>query len=496
MQTTKKEDEGSSLTRLQAAFAQLQTVVEGERGRLEADIARLAASRDRLEREVDAMAALRKDWGALVKLNVGGRTFTTSKTTLTRYEESLLGRMFSGRHELATDEEGRAFIDRNGELFEHVLDFLREGPAWVMPDDATLLLRLATEFDYFQLPFNLETHSASSPTAWLTKRGQIDDASPEAAPTTIFAIGGRNDESSSMLAVVERYDPEADAWVSVGQLHSPRNSAAAVAFHGRVFVMGGLSTDTSSVGCFDPSLFISSSSSSSASSKSKAKSKSSKVVSPAQAEGLAGWRALEGLSTVRNGLAGVSLGGRIYALGGHNNAIYLSSVERYDARGDRWERVAEMSTPRYALAAVVLNGRIYAIGGHSGTVPLASVEVYDPTADEWRADVVPDMPTARYYLAAAVLNGRIYVLGGFGEACQAVVECYDPTTNKWTSVAPMSVPKYALAAASVGGKLYALGGFDDKTTFSTVERYDPATNSWSPAANMPTAKYALASVAC
>jgi N-acetylneuraminic acid mutarotase len=485
---------GASLTRLQAAFAQLQTVVDSERGRIEADIVRLTANRDRLEREVDELAAVRKDWGALVKLNVGGRTFTTSKTTLTRYEDSLLGRMFSGRHELAADEEGRAFIDRNGELFEHVLDFLREGPAWVMPDDGTLLLRLATEFDYFQLPFNLETHSASSPTAWLTKGPSGGDA-PDAEPTTIFAIGGRNDESSSMLAVVERYDPDADAWVSVGQLHSPRNSAAAVAFHGRVFVMGGLSTDTSSVGCFDPSLFSSSSSSSKPKPKAKAKAMSDKD-SPTQAEGLAGWRALEGLSTVRNGLAGVLLGGRIYALGGHNNAIYLSSVERYDARGDRWERVAEMSTPRYALAAVVLNGHIYAIGGHSGTVPLASVEVYDPTADEWRADVVPDMPTARYYLAAAVLNGRIYVLGGFGDACQAVVECYDPKTNKWTSAAPMSVPKYALSAASVGGKLYALGGFDDKTTFAAVERYDPDTNSWSAAANMPTAKYALASVSC
>lgn len=467
----KKNEEGS-LARLQAAFAQLQTSVDGERGRLEADITKLEAERERLRREVDEIGTIRREWGALIKLNVGGRTFTTSKTTLTRYDDSLLGRMFSGRHDLANDEEGRVFIDRNGELFEHVLDFLREGTAWVAPDDATLMLRLEKEFDYFQLPFNVESLAASPSLALVPV--QTGGGRVEREPTALFVVGGRNDEGSLTLGVVERYDPVANRWVSVGNLPASRNSAAAVALQDHVFVMGGLSADTSSVGFFDPSALGQAS---------------------ATTE-LAGWRALEGLSTVRNGLAGVALGGRIYALGGHNNAIYLSSVERFDARTNLWERVAEMTTPRYALAAVVLGGRIYAIGGHSGTAPLASVEVYDPATDQWSTGVVPDMPTARYYLAAAVLHGRIYVLGGFGEACQAAVECYDPATNAWTTVAPMSTPKYALAAASVGGKLYALGGFDDTTTFATAERYDPATNAWSRMADMPTAKYALASVAC
>jgi hypothetical protein len=461
-----------SLSRLQAAFAQLQASVDGERGRLEADIMKLEAERERLKREVAEIDVIRQEWGSLIKLNVGGRTYTTSKTTLTRYDDSLLGRMFSGRHDLATDEEGRVFVDRNGELFEHVLDFLREGTAWVAPEDTTLMIRLEKEFDYFQLPFNVELLTPSPSMALVPTAGNA----AEREATAIFVVGGRNGEGTLTAGVVERYDPVRNVWVSVGNLPAARNSAAAVALLGRVFVMGGLSADTSSVGFFDPSAFTSSTST--------------------PAADLAGWRALEGLSTVRNGLAGVALDGRIYALGGHNNAIYLSSVERFDARTNLWERVAEMTTPRYALAAVVLDGRIYAIGGHSGTVPLASVEVYDATADEWRAGVVPDMPTARYYLAAAVVNGRIYVIGGFGETCQAAVECYDPKTNAWTTVAPLSTPKYAIAAASIGNKLYALGGYDDTTTFATVERFDPATNTWSQVADMPTAKYALASVAC
>jgi len=37
----------------------------------------------------------------------------------------MLGRMFSGTHEVACDSKGNYFIDRDGSLFRHVLNFLR-----------------------------------------------------------------------------------------------------------------------------------------------------------------------------------------------------------------------------------------------------------------------------------------------------------------------------------------------------------------------------------
>ncbi len=53
--------------------------------------------------------------------------FTTSVQTLTVFPHSLLGAMFSGKHSVKKDAQGRIFIDRNGKLFEYVLDFLRDG---------------------------------------------------------------------------------------------------------------------------------------------------------------------------------------------------------------------------------------------------------------------------------------------------------------------------------------------------------------------------------
>lgn len=47
------------------------------------------------------------------------------------------------------------FIDRNGALFEHVLDFLRDPLDW-RPSAPELSHRLRKEFDFFGLPFPLE----------------------------------------------------------------------------------------------------------------------------------------------------------------------------------------------------------------------------------------------------------------------------------------------------------------------------------------------------
>ena len=60
-----------------------------------------------------------------IKLDVGGTQFTTTLTTLTRFPDSMIGAMFSGRHKLVADDSGYYFIDRDGTHFRHILNFLR-----------------------------------------------------------------------------------------------------------------------------------------------------------------------------------------------------------------------------------------------------------------------------------------------------------------------------------------------------------------------------------
>ncbi|XP_046563920.1 BTB/POZ domain-containing protein KCTD6-like isoform X1 [Haliotis rubra] len=61
----------------------------------------------------------------VVDLNVGGRHLTTLLSTLTKYPDSMLAAMFSGRQPVIQDKDGRYFIDVDGDVFVHVLNFLR-----------------------------------------------------------------------------------------------------------------------------------------------------------------------------------------------------------------------------------------------------------------------------------------------------------------------------------------------------------------------------------
>ena len=64
----------------------------------------------------------------IVYLNVGGARFMTTLGTLRKYPDSLLGAMFSGRHNmLQYDDRGYFFIDRDPVLFGVILQFLRYG---------------------------------------------------------------------------------------------------------------------------------------------------------------------------------------------------------------------------------------------------------------------------------------------------------------------------------------------------------------------------------
>ncbi|XP_059754200.1 transmembrane protein 248 isoform X2 [Balaenoptera ricei] len=74
-----------------------------------------------------ALPLLPQEFPEVVPLNIGGAHFTTRLSTLRRYEDTMLAAMFSGRHYIPTDAEGRYFIDRDGAHFGDVLNFLRSG---------------------------------------------------------------------------------------------------------------------------------------------------------------------------------------------------------------------------------------------------------------------------------------------------------------------------------------------------------------------------------
>jgi hypothetical protein len=101
----------------------------------------LMKEEERIEKEKKYLAKEREIWSQMkgnveellkisrnkIKLNIGGKIFTTTVDTLTKEPASLFSSMFSGNFVVEPDKDGEIFIDRSYEYFHLILNFLRTG---------------------------------------------------------------------------------------------------------------------------------------------------------------------------------------------------------------------------------------------------------------------------------------------------------------------------------------------------------------------------------
>ena len=60
----------------------------------------------------------------------------------------------------------------------------------------------------------------------------------------------------------------------------------------------------------------------------------------------------------------------------------------------------------------------------------------------------------------AALEGKLYAAGGYdGTHSLSSVEVFDPQTNAWTELAPMSTTRKEFGLVAAQGQLYAAGGY-------------------------------------
>ncbi|VEL37733.1 unnamed protein product [Protopolystoma xenopodis] len=98
----------------------------------------------------------------IVELNVGGTHYTTTQETIRSRPNSRLGQLMQEGFYPLRDGNNRLFIDRDGQLFRYILDFLRTGQV-SLPLGFRELDRLRREASYFQLPEMLTTLEKMTP---------------------------------------------------------------------------------------------------------------------------------------------------------------------------------------------------------------------------------------------------------------------------------------------------------------------------------------------
>jgi hypothetical protein len=314
----------------------------------------------------------------------------------------------------------------------------------------------------------------------------------------VYLLGGRHgtDGEDINLRRIWEYTPGTDTWISktaaldLGPIGSrwTANMAVAVLTNTsgpRIYAIGGNSIDsvpTNTVRIYDP----------------VADSISVLTTDP--------WPV--GLGRVPGGWSVYD--NKLYIFGGFTSigagAVFNETwvFDPMAAAGARWSQLAtgNLSLARGYIAGATLDGKIYAVGGDTWNsssrtlIPQAIVERLDPTLPSPSWVPVASLPSPRGDLGAWAydtgtgyeISGRVVVAGGVFPVPDGKAFSYDPVTNSWSPFPDLVHATRNYGTAQLDGYLYALGGYDYSANIPNganfSQRYD-ATGPQPTATNTP-----------
>jgi non-specific serine/threonine protein kinase len=171
------------------------------------------------------------------------------------------------------------------------------------------------------------------------------------------------------------------------------------------------------------------------------------------------WRTLPAPPEERAAAAATATaGGTVWVVGGRTRDGLATSMLALDVRTLRW-RVVPGPRPREHLAATALGGKVYAIGGRLAgyDTNLAVVQAYDPRTNRWRR--LPDLASARGGTGAAAVSGRIVSVGGESpQGTERTVWALRPGTRRWARLPDLPTPRHGLGVVGLGGRVWAIAG--------------------------------------
>ena len=201
-----------------------------------------------------------------------------------------------------------------------------------------------------------------------------------------------------------------------------------------------------------------------------------------------------------NTFASTTCQGRLYVIGGNSNIRGEQTVACYDPFLKIWSSISAVKSFPKGLnftAAVSFQGLVYVIGGedNSGN-SLRTVKQYDPSTNLWQE--VPPLSNARSSVCVVADESYIYAIGGYtsspSEKCLDIVERFDPKFDSWKRIAPTQAKRRGAAGVSLHNKIFVFGGVD-LSGGCPCEIFDKETNVWTAIANDIAPRY-YASAVC
>ncbi len=272
-----------------------------------------------------------------------------------------------------------------------------------------------------------------------TQRAQLIEANSELALAEangkLYLLGGYP-ASRQTARTVQIYDIASNSWELGPPLPQPNNHGMAVGVNGRVYLIGGQTTDLSE-GPYVDTVY---------------------ELDPARGT----WVEKARMPTARSAGVAIVHQGLIYVAGGR--PPHGSDFAVYDPMADRWETLPALPSQRNHLTGAAINGRIHIVGGRlgNGLSPFKSEahEVFDPQTRTWTA--AARMLRGRSGMNGVVARGCFHVWGGEAPPPVGMIpdhDYYDPRTDKWLSLRNMPIPVHGVVgSAFVGDLIWVTGG--------------------------------------
>lgn len=290
--------------------------------------------------------------------------------------------------------------------------------------------------------------AARAPGRWATPEAQGEPTARHECGLalvgdTLVLLGGRGQRP------VDLFDLRTGRWRAGQAPPIPLHHFQAVAFRGRVHVLGALTGDYPAEPpvpvehIYDPEAD---------------RWTTGTTVPPARRRGAAGL---------------VEVGGRFYLAGGlteGHNGGFVPWLDEYDPMTGAWRVLRDAPRPRDHFAAVAVGGRIVLAGGRTSSartgqvldLTIPEVDVYDLATGTWTVlPAAANLPTPRAGTAAVRLGEEVVVLGGESVAQQAAhaeVETLDLEAMVWRRLAPMQRGRHGMGAVVRGEELFVAAG--------------------------------------
>ena len=157
----------------------------------------------------------------------------------------------------------------------------------------------------------------------------------------------------------------------------------------------------------------------------------------------------------------------LFTIGREKSFCYLPSE-------NKWHEMCNLlSETKFPPSSSALCSKLY--------VSREEIERYDPFSNSW-VSLMYNRGVDKYKRPALVtFQGFLFVVGGVTSEKRVVdkVHKYNPDTDLWQEVAPMSVARMGMCVVADESSMYSIGGWSRNGVVNVVEKYDPERNSWS-----------------